>query len=327
MNPPLLMAFKWFAAAGAVLAVAGPITVFAQSYPSRPVRLIVDFAPGGSADIVARVLAKHLAPLLGQAMVVDNRPGAGGVIGSDIVAKATPDGHTLLLATAGHSTAAAIMRKLPFEPVQDFAWITTLTTYPFVIATSPESQFKSLADVIAGSRAKPGKISYSSMGVGTAGHLLGEWFSAEARIELLHVPFKGGTSILNEVLTGRVDLMFDTMTLTLPHIRAGRLRALAITSRQPADFIPDVPVAAQTVPEFVFQSWLGVAAPPATPRGIVDRLNREIHRVLEQRDMRQRLADLGGGAAPISPETMRVQVAAEVERWLRLVESRGIEKQ
>src|SRR5688500_15076825 len=164
---------------------------FAQTYPDRPVRLIVGFPPGGSSDTVARVVAQSLAPLLGQPVVVENKPGAGGVIGSDLVAKAAPDGYTLLLATAGHSTAAAMMAKLPFDAVRDFAWITTVTTYPFVIATAADSPIKSLPDMVARAKAAPGKLSYSSAGVGTSHHLLGEWLAAEAGIEMLHVPFHG----------------------------------------------------------------------------------------------------------------------------------------
>lgn len=305
----------------------GAAAAFAQDYPNRPLRLIVGFAPGGSGDIVARVVAQHLAPLLGQPVVVENKPGAGGMIGADLVAKAPPDGHTLLLPPSGHATGAAIMKKLPFEPVKDFAWITTITTYPFIIATRTESQLKSLSDVIARAKAEPGKITYSSVGVGSAGHLLGEWLSAEGRIQLLHVPFKGGTTPLTEVQAGRVDLMFDTITLTLPHVKAGRLHAVAVTSREPVEYLPNVPVAAQILPGYVFQSWLGIAAPAATPVAIVERLNRELHRVLGQPEMQKRLADLGGAAAPVTPEAMRARVASEINHWQRLVESRGIEKQ
>ncbi len=313
--------------AAIVLLLGVPVTALSQDYPTRSVRLIVGFAPGGGGDIVARIVAQHLAPLLGQSVVVENKPGAGGMIGAELVAKAPPDGHTLLQLPSGHATGAAIMKKLPFDPVQDFAWITMVTTYPFIIATRPESQLKSVADLIARAKTQPGMISYSSVGVGTAGHLLGEWFSAEARIQLLHVPFRGGTTPLMEVQTGRVDLMFDTITLTLPHIKAGRLHALAVTSRQPVEFLPNVPVAAQTVPGYVFQSWLGIAAPAATPAAVVERLNRELHRVLGEPDMQKRLADLGGLAAPMTPDAMRAQVASEIGHWQRLVESRGIEKQ
>ncbi|MBI1990080.1 MAG: hypothetical protein HYS65_10180 [Betaproteobacteria bacterium] len=196
---------KLLIAAAAVLLLGAPVTMLAQDYPNQPVRLIVGFAAGGSGDIVARIVAQLLAPLLGQPVVVENKPGAGGMIGADFVAKAPPDGHTLLLLPSGHATGAAIRKKLPFEPVQDFAWITTITTYPFIIATRPESQLKSLADLIARAKAQPGSISYSSVGVGSAGHLLGEWFSAEGRIQLLHVPFRGGTTPLIEVQTGRAS--------------------------------------------------------------------------------------------------------------------------
>ena len=326
MNQRLLNALKWLGAAVA-LALVAPAGTLAQGYPDRPVKIIVGFAPGGSSDTVARLLAQRLTPLLGQPVVVENKPGAGGVLGAEIVAKAPADGHALLLAVSGHSTAAAMMKKLPFEPVKDFAWITTLTTYPFVFATVPHALFKSLPELIARAKAQPGKLSYSSVGVGSAHHLVGEWFNAETGADLLHVPFRGGTSTLIEVLAGRIDIMVETVTLALPHIQGGKLRALAVTSHQPVDFLPGVPSANQTVPGFEFQSWLGVAAPPATPAAVVERLNRDIHRVLEQPDMRQRLAELGGKAAPISPEAMRAQVETEVTRWQRLVESRGIERQ
>lgn len=322
---PLARAAIRAAALSAVMLSAVPAC--AQGYPDRPVRIIVGFAPGGSSDVVARLVSQHLSPLLGQPVIVENRAGVGGTLGSDIVAKAAPDGHVLLLATAGHATAAAIMRKLPFEPVKDFAWITTLTTYPFVIATRPESPISSLADLISKAKAAPGRISFGTTGIGAAQHMLPEWFSAETGIELLHVPFKGGTVVVTEVMTGRVDLMFETMTLTQPYVKSGKLRALAITSRQPVSFLPDVPAAAQTVPGFVFQSWLGLAAPAATPAGIIDRLNREVRRVLAEPDVQKRFADLGGSAAPSTPDELRKQVEAEIARWHKTVESRRIERQ
>ncbi len=211
------------------------------------------------------MVAQQLSPLLRQPVVVENKPGAGGVIGSDTVAKAAPDGYTLLLATAGHSTAAAMMEKLPFDPVKDFAWISTITTYPFAIATASESPIRSLDDLVRRAKAAPGKVTYSSAGVGTSHHLLGEWLSAEAGIEMNHIPFKGGTSPLTEVLAGRVDIMIETMTLVLPHMQSGKLRGLAVTSPEPKDYLPGVPPASKSVPGLVFQSWLGIAAPAGTP--------------------------------------------------------------
>lgn len=327
MNQLFLPALKGFGAAGVALAFAVPLTALAQSYPERPVKVIVGFAPGGSSDTIARLVGQKLAPLLGQPVVVENKPGAGGVLGADLVAKAPGDGYSLLLAVSGHATAAAMMKKLPFEPVKDFAWITMLTTYPFVFATSPQAPFKSLPELIARAKAQAGKLTYSSVGVGSAHHLLGEWFNAETGANLLHVPFRGGASTLVEVLAGRVDIMVETATLALPHIQGGKLRALAVTSRQPVEVLPGVATVNQIVPGFEYQSWLGVAAPAATPAAVVERLNRDIRRVLDQPDVRQRLAELGGGAAPTSPETMRAEVESQIARWQRLVESRGIEKQ
>jgi tripartite-type tricarboxylate transporter receptor subunit TctC len=298
----------------------------AQTFPERQVRIVVGFPPGGSSDTVARVVAQHLSPLLGQPVVVENKPGAGGVIGSDTVAKAAPDGHTLLLATAGHSTAAAIMQKLPFDAVKDFAWITTVTTYPFAIATAADSQIQSLPDLIQKAKAAPGKITYSSAGVGTSHHLLGEWLSSLAGIELNHIPFKGGTSPLTEVLAGRVDVMVETMTLVLPHIKSGKLRGLAVTSPESKDYLPEVPPASKVVKGLEFQSWLGIAAPGGTPASVVQRLNSDLRKVLAEPEVQKRLAALGGGAAPVSPEEMRRQVETEIERWRRLVESRRIQR-
>jgi len=327
MNQLFLPALKGFGAAGVALALAVPVTALAQGYPDRPVKVIVGFAPGGSSDTVARLVGQKLAPLLGQPVVVENKPGAGGVLGADLVAKAPGDGYSLLLAVSGHATAAAMMKKLPFEPVKDFAWITMLTTYPFVFATSPQAPFKSLPELIARAKAQAGKLTYSSVGVGSAHHLVGEWFNAETGANLLHVPFRGGAATLVEVIAGRVDIMVETATLALPHIQGGKLRALAVTSRHPVEVLPGVPTVNQIVPGFEYQSWLGVAAPAATPAAVVERLNREIRRVLDQPDVRQRLAELGGGAAPTSPETMRAEVESQIARWQRLVESRGIEKQ
>ena len=315
---------KRFVLGIAGLALAGSLQ--AQSYPERPVRIVVGFPPGGSSDTVARVVAQNLSPLLGQPVVVENKPGAGGVIGSDAVAKAAPDGYTLLLATAGHSTAAAMVQKLPFDAVNDFSWITTVTTYPFASATSAESPIKSLPDLIQKAKASPGKITYSSAGVGTSHHLLGEWLSSLAGIELNHIPFKGGTSPLTEVLAGRVDIMVETMTLVLPHIKSGKLRGLAVSSPEPKAYLPDVPPASKTVPGLVFQSWLGIAGPAGMPAPIVQRLNADLRKALAAPEVQQRLAALGGGAAPSSPEEMRRQVQEEIERWTKLVAARGIQR-
>jgi tripartite-type tricarboxylate transporter receptor subunit TctC len=311
-------------AAALSLAAGG---VASQAYPDRPVKIVVGFPPGGSSDTVARVVADKLTVTLGQPVIVENRPGAGGVTASEFVARAPKDGYTLLLATAGHSTAAAMRKQLPFDAVRDFTWISTITTYPFVIATAPAAPYNSLGDLVAAAKAAPGKITYSSAGIGTSHHLLGEWLNAEAGVDLVHVPFKGGTSPLTEVVSGRVDVMIETMTLTLPQIQGGKLKALAVTSPESVDFLPGVPPAAQTVKGLVFQSWLGLAGPAGLPAPVLERLNRDLRAALETPDVRKRLADLGGAAAPVAPEAMRAQVEREVARWSALVDSRRIERQ
>lgn len=319
--------YRAVCAATIAAVLTGATGAWAQNYPERPVRLIVGFAPGGSSDIVARLVAQQLAPMLGHPVVVENKAGAGGMIASDFVSKAPPDGHTLLLVTAGHSTQAAIMKELPFDPNAGFAWISLVTRYPFLIVTGIQSPITTLADLIARAKAAPGKITYASVGVGTSQHMLAEWFSAETGIELLHVPFKGGAATISEVMAGRVDVMFETITSTLANVKAGKLRALAATSPQPTSFLPGAPVAAQTVPQFVFQSWLGIAAPPGTSAAIIERLNRDLRRMLAEPDVQKRLAEFGGAAAPSSPEEMRAQISAEIERWKKIVQSRRIEQQ
>jgi len=298
-----------------------------QGYPDRPVKIIVGFPPGGSSDTVARVVADKLTASLGQPVLVENRPGAGGVTASEFVARAPKDGYTLLLATAGHSTAAAMRKQLPFDAVRDFTWISTITTYPFVIATAPAAPYNTLGDLVAAAKAAPGKITYSSAGIGTSHHLLGEWLNSEAGVDLVHVPFKGGTSPLTEVVSGRVDVMIETMTLTLPQIKGGKLKALAVTSSESVDFLPGVPPAVQTVRGLEFQSWLGLAGPAGLPTPVLERLNRDLRAALDMPDVRKRLADLGGAAAPVAPEVMRAQVEREIARWSRLVDSRKIERQ
>ena len=303
------------------------LSALAQTFPDRPVKIVVGFPPGGSSDTVARVVADKLTASLGQPVIVENRPGAGGVSASEFVARAPKDGYTLLLATAGHSTAAAMRKQLPFDAVRDFTWISTITTYPFVIATAPAAPYDTLGALVAAAKVAPGKITYSSAGIGTSHHLLGEWLNSAAGIDLVHVPFKGGTSPLTEVVSGRVDVMIETMTLTLPQIKGGKLKALAVTSPESVDFLPGVPTAAQTAKEFVCQSWLGLAGPADLPPPVLERLNRDLRTALDMPDVRKRLADLGGAAAPVAPEAMRAQVEREIARWSALVDSRKIARQ
>ncbi len=299
----------------------------AEGYPDHPLRIIAGYTAGGTTDVGARLVAQYLSPLLGQTIVVENKPGAGGTVGSDFVAKAAPDGYTLLMASASNPTQAAIKHQLPFEPVRGFAWVSVVTTFPFVIVTGSQSPLKSLGDVIAVGKAQPRKIPYGSAGVGTAGHFLGEWLSSATGSDMLHVPFRGQSNAMIEVMAGRIDLDIEPVFQMLPHIKSGKMRALAVTSLQPTSYLPDVPPVIQKVPGFEFESWLGIAAPAGTPPEIITRLNRELRRMLGESEVQKRLAEFGGVAAPSSPEEMRARMTAEVDRWRRLVKERHIEQQ
>lgn len=296
----------------------------AESWPTRPIRLLVGFAPGGSSDIVARLIGQHLSTSIGQPVVVENRPGAGGMIAAEAVAKATPDGHTLVLLPSGHASQAAMLAKLPFNPVDDFAWISTATVYPMFLAVADGSPIRSFSDLLARAKASPGKLTYSSVGIGTAHHLVGEWINAQAGVEITHVPYKGGTAPLTDVLSGQVDLMIETATTALPHLKSGKLRALAVTSTPGKELLPGVPAASETVPDLQYESWLGIAAPAKTPPDLVARLNREVTQVLGRPDVAQRLAELGGKASPSSPERFRERVAGDIAKFREIVKSRGI---
>ncbi len=299
----------------------------AQTYPARPVKLLVGFAPGGGSDIVARLVAKPLGDRLGQPVVVENRPGAGGSLAADAVAKATPDGHVLALIPSGHASNAAIKKSLPFDPIKDFAWIGTVTTYPLVLAVKPDSPIASFGDFLLRTRTTPDRYAYTSVGVGTAMHLVGEWLMSESGGAALHVPFKGGTGPLTELLAGRVDVMIDTMTSAAPMLRDKRLRALAVTSPRGSTNAFGVPAVADTLPKVVFESWLGLAAPAGTPPAVVARLNSELRAVLTQPEIHQKLVEWGGSPTAGSPQEFLDRVVRDTERLRRVVAERHIERE
>lgn len=320
-------ALRWGLASTAGLAGVATMPALAQAAwrPDKPIRLLVGFAPGGSSDTVARLIAPRLGELLGQPVVVENRAGAGGALAAEAVAKAAGDGSTWLLAPSGHSTMAAMRKSLPFRAVADFAWTSTVTTYPMVMAVPPQSPLRSMADVIDAARKRP--LSFSSVGVGTAHHLLGEWINAEQGIQMLHVPFRGGTAAATEVMAGRVDVLIETMTAALPFVQSGQLRAVAVSSATPLAVLPGVPTMSATTPSLQYESWLGVVLPGSTPAPVVASVNAAIRTALADPAIVKRLADLGGGAAPSTPEAFRARVEDEVARFNRIVDSRRIERE
>src|SRR5947207_10853452 len=249
------------------------------------------------------------------------------MVGNDYASKQPPDGYTLLLITGAYPVQAAMLKSLPFDPLRDIAMVSVLTSYPFVISVRPDSQFQSLADLIGYAKANPGKLNYPSSGIGTVHHLSGELLNAMAGIDITHVPFRGGASPLTEVLGGRVDLLLEAMTLSIGQIQSGKLRALAVTSRERWKALPNVPTVAETVPGYEVNSIVGLGASGGTPRSLVDRLNAEVRKALANPETRQRFIDLGGEPAASSPEEMKDFIAREIAKWRQVIATRHIEKQ
>jgi tripartite-type tricarboxylate transporter receptor subunit TctC len=299
----------------------------AQPYPSKPVKLVTPFPPGGSADVIARLAAQKLGEALGQPVVVDNRAGAGGVVGNDYAAKQPPDGYTLLLITGAYPVQAAMLKSLPFDPRADIAMVSLLTTYPFVISVRPDSPLKSVGDLIAQAKANPGKLNYPSSGIGTVHHLSGELFNAMAGTEIFHVPFRGGAGPLTEVLAGRVDILLEAMTLSIGQIQAGKLRALAVTSRGRWKALPDVPAVHETLPGYEVISFIGLGATGGTPAPIIERMNGEVRKMLDSADGKKRFVDLGGEPRASSPEEMKSFIEREIAKWREVIAARKIERQ
>lgn len=311
------------AAAGLVAWAGGPAR--AQAFPDRPIRVIQGFAAGGNADTIARLVGAEMQKGLGQPVVVEAMTGAGGVIASASVARAKPDGHTLLLATAGHVVAAAMLAKPTYRPADDYEAISTITFFPFLLVVPAESRFGSLQAMLAAARAAPGTVGFGSAGVGSTHHLAGELLARQAGSPLLHVPYRGDAASLTGLLAGDVPSIIAPPTAVIAQIRSGRLRALATTGVQRWAGLPDVPtVAEQGVAGYDVRSWAGLLAPAGTPRPVVDRLNAETLKALQEPSVRQKLAEIGGDARGSTPDEMKTMIAAENDKWTKLVADAGI---
>jgi tripartite-type tricarboxylate transporter receptor subunit TctC len=301
----------------------------AQSvYPDKPISLIQGFGAGGNSDTIARIIAPGLSRELGQQVIVDAKTGAGGNIASAAVAKAPPDGYTLILFTGGHAVSAAVYNKLPFHPVDDFDWISLVTQFPFAVSVSAESKFKSLADVISAAKGSPDSISYSSVGIGSTQHLSGELFASMAGVKMTHVPYKGGAGPLQDLIGGRVDVMFDSITVTKGQMEAGKLRALGVTSLKPYKLLPGVPPVADTIPGYEVTSWTGLAAPKGTSPEVLKRLYTALLKVLSDPEVIAKLENTGGLVTPSSSSAqMKQYVSNQTAKWRRVVALAGIPKQ
>ena len=315
--------FKYFLGSAVALHLS---LVLAQAYPAKALKLVTPFPPGGSADVIARLTAQQLGEALGQPVVVDNRPGAGGLVGNEYAAKQPPDGYTLLLITGAYPVQAAAMKSLPFDPLADIAMVSMLTTYPFVISVRPDSPFATLGDFIAQAKANPGKLNFPSSGVGTVHHLSGELFNAMAGTDIVHVPFRGGAGPLTELLGGRVDVLFEAITLSIGHIQAGRLRPLAVTSRERWKALPEVPAVHETLPGYEVISFIGLGASGGTPAPILQRLNAEVRKMLSSPEGARRFVELGGEPRATSPEEMRSFIERDIARWRGVIASRRIKR-
>jgi tripartite-type tricarboxylate transporter receptor subunit TctC len=293
----------------------------------QPIRFYVGFAAGGSTDIISRFLGQKLSERLKQPVIVEQKVGATGLIANDAVSKSAPDGSTMVLLTGGHPGTAAVMKSLPYDPVNGFGMVSVVIEYPMVISVAPDSPIKSFPDLVARARAKPGAVSFSSAGPGSLHHLLGEWMNIEAGTSMLHVPFKGAAPAFTEVLGGRLDVLIETATFSIPMIRSGRLRPLALSSAGRYPLLPEVPTVGETLKGVEFSSWLGVAVSPGTPRAAIERLNGELRAILAEPDTKERFAGFGGVPAWSTPDAMRERVEREIGRWKKVVETRGIERQ
>ena len=297
----------------------------AANYPQRPVRIISPFSAGGNSDIVGRLIAPKLSERLGQNVIVENRSGAGGAIGTNYVAKATPDGYTMLIPSGAFTAVAATVPKLPYDSVRDFTWVSMVVTYPFVMVVRNDSLIRSVGDYIAAAKKSPGKLTYGSVGTGSVFHLAAELVNSMAKTETTHVPYKGGGDSMTDVMGGRIDAVFTTMTGAWPQIEAKRVRAVAVASRERLPQMPGVPTIAETLPGYEVISFAGLGVPRGTPPAVVARLNKEVRAVLADPDIQKRLTDMGGQVTPTSPEEMRRHVEGEIAKWKRLVAERKIE--
>ena len=302
--------------------LVGALPVHAQTYPVRPVRMIVPFSPGGATDVPARILAQRLSEAFGHQIVIDNRPGAGGVLGADAVAKAPPDGYTLLLTATTHVISASLYKKLPYDAIRDFAPVMLIGSGPNVLTVHPSLPAKNVRELISLAKARPGKIDYASSGNGSAQHLFGALFMSLADIRMMHIPYKGSAPATTDLIAGQVSVGFPGIALVLPHTKAGRLRALAVTSAERSKAMPDVPSIAEAgVPGYAATLWLGLLAPKGTPPEIVQKLYDEIAKVLRQPEVESAYLATGTDVTISNPEQFGRFVKAEYDKWAKVIKA------
>jgi tripartite-type tricarboxylate transporter receptor subunit TctC len=311
-------------AAGASALPAVSRIARAQSYPTRPVHLIVPFAPGGTTDILARLMGQWLSERLGQQLIIENRPGAGSNIGTEAVVRAPADGYTLLMVSITAAVNATLYDNLNFNFIRDIAPLASIMRVPNVMEVNPSVTARTVPEFIAYAKANPGKINMASVGNGSSPHVFGELFKAMTCIDMVHVPYRGGAPALTDLLGGQVQVMFDNVTNSIEYIRAGRLRPLAVTTASRSEALPDIPTIGEFVPGYEASAWFGVGAPKSTPAEIIDKLNKEVNAALADAKVRARLADLGSVPMPMTPAEFGKFIGDETEKWGKVVKFAGI---
>jgi tripartite-type tricarboxylate transporter receptor subunit TctC len=317
---------RWMSSLAAVAALlfAAGVAV-AQGYPTKSIRLVAPSTPGDAPDVIARLVAERLSAVLGQQVVVENRPGAGGVVGSEIVAKAAPDGYTLIMGNAGsHGINAAVYSKLPYDILKDFAPVSQIAVAPNIFVVNPGLPVATIPEFIAYAKARPGQLSYASGGNGSSAHMSMELLKSMAGIDVVHVPYKGSTPALTDLISGQVTVMSVNMPPAVPHVKAGKLRALAVTTRTRTPSMPDLPTVAEALPGYETVAWFGVLAPAGTPKDIVNRLSIELARIARAPDMRERLAAMGAEPVGGTPDEFGAVMARDIAKWTALAKSVGI---
>ncbi|MGT2493724.1 tripartite tricarboxylate transporter substrate binding protein [Cupriavidus basilensis] len=313
-------------AAFALTGTSGQAHAQPPRYPAKPIRLVVPFSSGSATDILARIVSTRLGESGSYQMIVENRPGAGGALGAALVAKAAPDGYTVILVSVGHAINATLYPKLPYDTVKDFAPVTLVATVPNVLVVNSASKLGSVKDAVAAARAKPGTMNFDSAGSGSSTHLSGELFKTEAGIDIAHIPYKGTGEALTDVMAGRVDLMFAPTVSAMPFVRQGKLRALAVTTPKRVASLPDIPtVAESSLPGYAFESWFGVLAPAGTPKEIVAALNGEIGKALASPAVRERLLVQGAEPRASTPQEFEQYIKAEIAKLAPVVRQSGVQ--
>lgn len=305
-----------------------PALATAQTFPTKPLRIVVPFGAGGVADLTARTVAQKLSESLGQPVVIDNKPGAGGVVAGDAVAKAEPDGHTLLLMSNGTAVSAGLFKSLPFDTLRDFAPVSTLGFFDIALITPADSKFKTLGDLLAFAKANPGKLNLGTINIGSTQNLAGELFKATAGVDVQIVPFNGTPAVITALRGGQVDAAVEILGPVLPQVNAGALRALAVTGDKRAAVLPNVPTAKESgVPNYVAASWNALAVPAKTPKAVIERLNKDIAAALNSPDVKKKLGELNVDARPSSPEQAAELLASETKRWGDVIQRARIPQQ